>query len=385
MKRFIGTTVCVLVIVVLLVAVSPAARDELGWRSASKKDQIPSYSAYLNSWPGGRHAAEASARRDDLSWELAKNSVSVQMVESYLEEFPDGRHSGNAQMLLEELPWREADEAGTIAACRAYLEAHPSGSYVTEASEKIERLRNDDTPYTSARREGTREAYEGFLAQFPGHKREKDIRSVLRDLEGRDLSDLIAEKKVEARATGSSIKTVSLRVRRLVDHTVTVRIPPGTFFVSHSSSAQNMVTRRSTTVELKSNEWVDVSVSAACANRERDIPDESHSFSIRRSPHRKELEKLMPALDKAGADFAVEQAAVWIITDNADYDDLGSLVSGFGGFGPRVIGESDAAQAMRIISQAGIDIRRKAIWRNRHEIAAGVDDQELKNWLLNKW
>lgn len=92
----------------------------------------------------------------------------------------------------------------------------------------------------------------------------------------------------------------------------------------------------------------------------------------------------MPVHDKAGVPYDVRQAAVWIVTDNADYGGMGILVSGFGGFGPRVIGEEDAARAMQICEEAGIDVTRKAIWRDRQRILNGLKAGELKTWLDQK-
>lgn len=103
---------------------------------------------------------------------------------------------------------------------------------------------------------------------------------------------------------------------------------------------------------------------------------------MRRSPSRVELAKLMPALDSASVDTATRQAAVWIATDDADYSDLGILIaSQFGFGGSRVINEQETARAMKIFEDAGLDIRRKAIWRDRQLVISGLKDADLKLWL----
>jgi hypothetical protein len=91
----------------------------------------------------------------------------------------------------------------------------------------------------------------------------------------------------------------------------------------------------------------------------------------------------MPVLEAERVDREVRQAAVWIVTDNADYYDLGILVvSQFGFGGSRVIREPEAAAAMRLCDRAGINLRRKAIWRDRERILSGLDEQpELKEWM----
>ena len=80
--------------------------------------------------------------------------------------------------------------------------------------------------------------------------------------------------------------------------------------------------------------------------------------------------------------FTVRQAAVWIVTDNASYSDLATLVmSSDGSGGTRVINEYEAARAMQLCDQANIDITRKAIWKDKLTILHGLHDASLKGWL----
>jgi len=128
-----------------------------------------------------------------------------------------------------------------------------------------------------------------------------------------------------------------------------------------------------------------LSPSAACANMRSGIPGSEDRFSVERSPHQQELAKLMPILDASHVPDDVRQAAVWIVTDNADYDDLGILVTGFVGFGTRAIHESETVRAMQICDRAGIDITQKAIWGDKEQILRGLkDDDPLKTWLDQK-
>ena len=93
----------------------------------------------------------------------------------------------------------------------------------------------------------------------------------------------------------------------------------------------------------------------------------------------------MPVLDKAGVSYGTRQAAVWIVTDDANYYELGELVAGFNGFGgSRVINEGEAARAMKICAEAGIDITHKRIWADRQFILRGLNDADSKKWLGEK-
>jgi hypothetical protein len=245
-------------------------------------------------------------------------------------------------------------------------------------------LRANQQPYEAALQKGTETALKDFLRDFPGHVREADARQALQDItEGRDMVDLISEKKIEVETHGSGIQNVNLRIRKLVPYPLTVRIPVGTFFVSANAEAQNMVTTGESTVQLADGDWQEASAETACANRPKDIPGGEDTFGVQRSPHQAELTRLMPVLEKAGVDYAIRQAAVWIVTDDADYSDLGILVESYTGFGgSRVIGESQAARAMKICAEAGIDITQKAIWQDREQIQEGLDKQDaLRAWL----
>lgn len=202
-----------------------------------------------------------------------------------------------------------------------------------------------------------------------------------------DLVDLLATRQVEAEVTGESIEFVNVKLRRLVPAAIKVGIPVGLYFVSRNSSAQNMVSTEARSVLLRDSQWVSVMIPAACTNRSRDIPEGADRFDVARSPQQAELARLMPMLSRAKANFAVTQAAVWIVTDDADYDDLGILTESYGPLGlggSRVIRAAEAARAMKIAEEAGIDVTRKAIWNDREKILQQLKEGELKRWLRRR-
>ena len=382
MKRTIAT-IAGLAVVAVAFAIIPATREELHWRWASLKNETVSYESYVKTWPDGRYATEAAIRYDALGWADAKAANTVQGFERYIQLHGEGKHVAEASDSIESRHWLEATAANTIRSYRNYSSEHPKGRFAQEVEAKVSVLRTDEAPYDASLRAATESSLQIFLAEYPGHTKVASAQQALTEItEGRDIVDLLRERKIEVQAEGSGIERVSVRVRRLVPYPVTVRIPVGTFFVAANVSAQNMVTTEEATVRLASEEWHSVSPDAACANRPRDIPGSGDRFTIQRSPQRAELAKLMPALESARVDTETRQAAVWIVTDNADYDDLGILVaSQFGFGGSRVINEQEAARAMRICDEAGIDITRKAIWRDRRRIISGLQDGDLKTWL----
>ena len=388
MKKAIGTTIGVIVVAALALAIIPSTRDEIHWQWASHKDETASYESYVTTWPTGRHASEGKARYDQHGWAEATAANTVQGFERYVQLHGDGKHVAEAKDNIESLHWQEATAANTSRSYRQYITTNPEGQHLRDAERKATALQSDDAPFDAAMKIGTEASLKKFLVDFPGHQKGAEVQQAITDItEGLDIVELLREKKIEIETSGSGIQSVGVRIRKLVPYPITVRVPVGSYFVSSRKSAQNMVTTAESKVRVTGDDWRRVSVSAACANRPRDIPGTKDTFSVQRSPHQKELASLMPVLDRAGVGYATRQAAVWIVTDNASYSDLGILVSrsqfqAFGG--TRTIRETETARAMKICTDAGIDITRKRIWNDRARVLGGLKDDELKKWLEEK-
>ena len=419
-----GCIVALIVIGASTFAMLPGPREAMQWRTATRQDRAAGYASYLARWPNGPHANEAEARHDDRSWDEARASKAADGLARYLQDHADGRHVAAATRLYDEYLWEEAKTSGTLEGFARYLQQHPADGHAEDAESRVEaihwgqasasnttaaltRYRDlypsgrfvsqamaahrallaDDTPFLRAREQGTERAWTTFLAEFAGHRRAFEARTALEALQGRDIVDLIREGKIEVETRGAGIESLVLRLRRRVPYPITVRVPVGTYFVAAQASAQNMVSTADAACVLRNDEWTVLRPAVTCANRPKRVPGNGDTFTVQRSPQQEQLRQLMPVLSRARADFSVRQAAVWIVTDNADYDDLGSLVSrpaftpaGMGG-GTRSIGYTDAAKAMQICERAGIDLRTKAIWGDRSNILKHLRDGVLKAWL----
>jgi hypothetical protein len=257
--------------------------------------------------------------------------------------------------------WDRADQAKTLTAYRTYLQANPEGQHVDRAKKLIASLQADERPYREALAKGSVAAYNQFLKDFPGHSGEQQIQAAITDAAPQEVVDLMQAGKVAVETEGSGIESVELRLRRNTDHLLSVHVPAETFFLSRDTSSQNMVSTEEKEVELAGNERTTVEIAAACANRPLDVPGNDDRFSIVRAPQQEALRKLMPVLARAGVPYEVRQAAVWILTDNADYDALGA-------------NEEEAARAMQICEEAGIDITHMTIWQDRSRILKGLSD-----------
>jgi hypothetical protein len=352
--------------------------DDLHWEEARRFGTPESLGEYLVQHRDGAHAEEASQRIELLGWEAARESEDVVRLAAFLEAYPSSAYADEARVLLDEVRWRDVLAANTVRAYVGYLRLPGAGRFDAQARRRISLVRRSDEPFRAALREGTRAALVTFLTDFPGHRRTAEARATIRDLAGVDIFTLLAQGRIEARVEGVDITRVEVEVRRRVPRPVTVKIPPGTFFVARGSF-QNMVATQPEEVTLSDGKWTSVSVSAACANRTRAIPRPGNGFAIERSPYQAELVRLIPRLREE--EYDVQQAAIWIITDNATHADLGTLTFVGGG---RVIGYDDTARAMMIVDRAGIDITSKAIWRDRADVRASSGDAEFRRWLARR-
>jgi hypothetical protein len=204
-----------------------------------------------------------------------------------------------------------------------------------------------------------------------------------------DLVDLIAQHKVEVEIEGGGIQAIAVKLRPTARQAqpIEVTIPVGTYFVARNSATQNMVSIEPDSALIVGNSWVAAYVGVACANRARKTPGVEDRFSVRRLPQQGELAMAVKALDRAEAPYPIVQAAVWIITDNATLADMSILLSHQEGSvnSHRVIGEDEAARAMKILADAGINIKRKAIWlHDRETLAHHFIDNSLREWLQSK-
>ncbi len=207
-----------------------------------------------------------------------------------------------------------------------------------------------------------------------------------------NLVDLLEAGQIEARPRGSSIEDLELDIKRLLDELIEVEIEVGTYFIAHSGSVQNMVVLQEVVVRLETGSWIEVLLDVACGNMRRSIPDGADTFEIARHPEQAELQLLLNSMSESQREgweyrsFDVKQAAIWIVTDDASYSGLGILMrsSGYTGLRTRVIDEDDAARAMQLVDDAGIDITTKAIWNDRDQITEGVEEPALAEWIRER-
>jgi len=270
-----------------------------------------------------------------------------------------GAASPALKELLLRLEYEAAIRASQTQALADFLTRYPQSRYETEMRYRLAQDRGDTADLHR------------MTAAFAGQGRVQDVVDALR------------EGWIEVSFSGGGIESVQARLRRTVAHPISIRIPAASYFVAGNSSSQNMVTTNEVTVKLIGEGWEGVGVPAACANLPKDVPDGRERFTVQRAPPQLHLPLLIDKLNAAKAIFAVRQAAVWIVTDNASYADLGKLVSrsSMTGATQRLILHDHVARAMMLAESAGIDLSARAIWRDRATVLAGLKDPQLRLWL----
>lgn len=372
----------------------PAANqqlDDLYFKKAEAEGTIRSYESFLSLRKNSKYNLTANQHLDDLYFKKAEAEGTILSYEHFLKQSKNSSHTSEVNQRLRELymerDWLRVIETNQIVDYDKFIDQYIDSPHKLEASNRKQLLVKKQNEFEGLLRKGSIQNLTDFCKKNPDSPYLPKAESAIMDLKGaRNIVDLLDEGKIEIKTQGEGIESVSISIRKIVPYPITVQIPVGSFFVSAKSSAQNMVVTAQRKVQLTNNDWETLSVPGACANRPRDIPGGDDSFSVQRSPFQDELARLMPVLNKAGVGYSTRQAAVWIVTDDADYNDLGILVNRsqydyYGG--TRAINEVAAARAMKICADAGIDIYSKRIWSDRQEILEGLKDPKLKSIIKN--
>lgn len=358
--------------------------DKKQWETAQLAATREAYEKYLQGGPQGAFRKEANEAVDDLDWAEAERAGTIESCQTYLGKHADGRNADRAKKLLDELQWKLAKAADTAVAYRQYLESNPSGAYITSANQALEALLKSDKPFDAADRQGTQEAYEKFLADHPGHVKSDLAKRYLAEIAGLDLVDLVGAHSVAYEAKGAGLESVTLRLKRGGNHSVSVRIPAGTFWESTGTAEtkpQSMAVRAEATVVLDQPDWVEVPLPAVGVNRLRPVPHPGDLFTLQAQSAQRDLNKLLPVAFDRKVSYPVAQAAAWMVADNCDYGSLSTVTHTVEGKSVRLLDDDVLARAMQLCTWAAIEITDQAIWKDREKILTGVKEENTHKWL----
>jgi hypothetical protein len=215
------------------------------------------------------------------------------------------------------------------------------------------------------------------------------------------IYSLVANDKIEIVAQGDTYKTVKITGTSLVDEDLHLVIPAGTYLAARLNDVQNMVVTHTAELDVPAGGTFEVVVQTASLETHESIPVPESRFTAVVN-FSSALTDLMRIIGDSEDSYETVQAAVWIVTENPDYTDMGimrikdGVVTGytyqdFEGIdvtdedrGDRLITASDVVQAMIYVEQAGMDVHRKHIWADNGEILNDLPEGDLKSWLTEK-
>jgi hypothetical protein len=168
------------------------------------------------------------------------------------------------------------------------------------------------------------------------------------------IGEAVAKGLVQADIYGRGLERVDIELRLISADPLVVVIPSGTIFQAQSPDLQNMIVRKKSALWLKSRDEAEsLSVLAACANMERDVPGSKDMLSVSDMLAAEDLVALLDSPKFHRETFRVQQFAIWTITDNPrryDYVRLGTF--GFG-TGPS---DEEIERIRALFKSAGISI-----------------------------
>lgn len=156
--------------------------DDEKWAQVSGTGSIKRIQGYLDTYPNGRHAAEAMKQIADIraveqaAFEIVEFSRRIGDLEAFKRKFPDGELRVQADEQIAKLRsgesehWKSIVVSNSIRVFEAYLERFPDGIHAPEANERIEKLKRSDAErdaWEQARKENTVFSYQNFLSRYP--------------------------------------------------------------------------------------------------------------------------------------------------------------------------------------------------------------------------
>ena len=346
-------------------------KDSLLWQEALDKNNFQTVEEFINKYPESSYITQAKEKLIELKWDSIKNTNDIDKLDKFIKENPESKFISDANEKKAELNWKKVAQRNTIKDIQLFLKDFPQSKYTKEANELINKLKIDDKPYQIAQSQGSLEAYQRFIENYPGHKNYKEAMAVMTLLKGVDLYTLMKKGVINVSATGKSIKQLTVHVTNKLKTPIAVIIPVGTLFVAKNKAVQNMFTVYPNKITVAANSTTSIQVKVSCANRTRKIPGLSDEFTVIPRAPNPDLIKLSTVLN-VHTPHDVAQAAIWIITDNATYEDLGILRTSstysIGSPGYRTIGAKETLEAIKLLDSAGINVRSKAIWKDVDKI-----------------
>jgi len=212
-----------------------------------------------------------------------------------------------------------------------------------------------------------------FIFQVAGDDGAAGVRSVVRDY---DILEAIREGHVEVVASGGGAETVDLTIRRLRPEPMVITFPVGTYFEA-SGRVSDMVARRDGVAVLMGDDPQPWLVPARSVHLTRPAPQRQDRFEIGSADDQVAMRDVLWLFQGMNLHPMLapllEQFALWIVSEDAGYDDLAEHASG-----APISVERTVALAAAYAEQAGVDITQRRIWGDRDKFVPALTEAGLR-------
>ena len=200
-----------------------------------------------------------------------------------------------------------------------------------------------------------------------------------------DLFDAIEVGLVEVEAVGDGADAVTVRIRRTGSAPIVVTSPAAVHFTA--AGARDMIARRDGWIVLVDDAWHDWSIRAIGRQPARAAPGPDVSLAMLAPATEPRLAELLYRIqvgtymvDDSPTLYPprtqeVEQAAVWIVDGDLDYDTLAPDVDA-----QRMPAQYAVAFALVFCDLAGVDVTAREVWNDRERVFGALRDQGLGAW-----
>ena len=369
-------------------------QSERDWLTAVRIGTIEAYKEYLRLWIVSSRRDEARDRITKLEyerdWTAASTSNDISKLQEFVRRYPDSKESSEASSRLaaavELRAWKGAMAANTYRAYRTFIEDHITSEFVAEARSRIAKLEQFRGRWEALLKNPSAANFKRYYEENPESPYAPEARAAVADANTRSLIDLIKEDKIAVEGLGDGIDRMKLVLRRKTSYPLSISIPIGIVLAPTANSVQSMITTSDSSSLLATDLGSRLSIDVACLNMRKQIPRSGDRFYVRTEAASDEFIRVLHALENEKASFFTRQAALWILSDDASYRDMTALAyvttnsTGFEVRRSEAIQRTNAAIAMRILFESGVNVKQKRIWQDRSTIANGLSEQ-LRDWL----
>jgi hypothetical protein len=263
-KSNLGALIGVALVIVVVALCFVISHPWVHYQLCLSRDDIPSYTAFVERFPSSRYSEVARERlrqlREPAIWSQAKSAGGVHSLRLYIRFYPSGSHVSEASAKVREIAdshWPAVADGRSVKAIEKFLADYPETTMADAARQRIKELRDD---WDWVREQDSAEEYRRFAEHFPAHPQHSWIHKRIVDLE----VDAIASGQHGELRPVQSVKSegvvAEMRLENETGHELTVRysgaesrkvvipprdsatltLPPGEYRVAASVKASNV-------------------------------------------------------------------------------------------------------------------------------------------------